>query len=228
MKERPILMTSMMVRACLRSVAGKTHTRRGVKGQHRGAIDVAGAAFDASSNRWFWHNSDGSALGLPGFKCPYGVVGDRLWVREACARSRNKWLYRADFPESGGPRDVTDEWDWDDSMPNRWRPSIHMPRVACRIERVIECIRIERIQDISEADALAEGIMRFTKDGVLMKYWPCDPDDAPKGLECTWRDMPSDPRVAFRALVEWIHGPDYWTDNPWVWVVVFKRVEAKA
>lgn len=107
----------------------------------------------------------------------------------------------------------------------RWRPSIHMPRWASRITLEIAGVRVERLQDISEADAIAEGIER----GVGFPGWyryPLPGDS--EGLAESGRlgKVPTAfPKLAYRALWESINGPGSWDANPWVWVVEFKTVK---
>lgn len=184
MKERPILFSGPMVRAILEG--RKTQTRRVCKlNLHEMALWIA----NQSSNN-------------PNVKvrCPYGQPGDRLWVREMhYIGGDNLVAYRAD---SVATFDRKEFFRWDDEWDGDWRPSIHMPRWASRILLEIVSVRVERLQDISEADALAEG-MTF-----------------PEGLEhgeC--------PKTAFWALWGNINGPQSWHENPWVWVIEFQRVQ---
>lgn len=105
-----------------------------------------------------------------------------------------------------------------------------MPRWASRITLEVTGIRVERLQDISEEDAIAEGLSGITKDGKLIKYGIPDQDGLP-GTDNTgwpWRDWQKDPRDAYRRLWESINGRGSWDANPWVWVVEFKRVEGDA
>lgn len=142
--------------------------------------------------------------------CPYGQSGDLLWVRETFQyESRTEeyeWdikkcriVYRATEPNAG-------PWvDADDKIREAWRPSIHMPRWASRITLLIEDVRVERLQEISETDAMTEGVP-FT--------------ELPQG-----QDKP-DPlhRAQFADLWESIHGPDSWAANPWVWRIQFRPI----
>jgi len=178
-KERPILFSGPMVRAILEG--RKTQTRRMVKPQP--AIATPGC-FDVT-------------------KCPYGVVGDCIWVRETWARIHDGILHKLDpepdirTPHGNGWSTVYradgEPYHWSDyGVP--WRPSIHMPRWASRITLEIVSIRVERLQDIREEGASAEGVDWGTR------------------------------RVfAFRDLWDSIYGN--WDANPWVWVVEFRRVE---
>jgi hypothetical protein len=128
-------------------------------------------------------------------KCPYGEVGDILWVRETWWHNRETWgdsevfLYRADFPIDG--------YDHVDAY--KWKPSIFMPKDACRIKLRIIDIRVERLQNISNEDAIAEGIN--------MNETPC--------IEAM---------NAYAILWESINGKGSWDKNPWVWVITFERI----
>jgi hypothetical protein len=135
--------------------------------------------------------------------CPYGQPGDRLWVRETFAVYGDKKMhvihYRADRPHHVGQKGMG------------YKPSIHMPRWACRIVLEISAVRVERLHDISEEEALAEGV----------RAEPCDHvRQACSDIGC-WG---STAKGAFGHLWESINGAGAWTANPWVWVVEFKRV----
>ena len=205
MKERPILFSAPMVRA-LRA-GTKTQTRRVVNDRH---ID---AAPPACFFQWLRE------------RCPYGQTGDRLWVRETWQHSNFPLgpydesctvFYRADYMDDPhGP-------DGEKSPEGRyrnWEPSIHMFRSASRILLEVTAVRVERLQDISAADAVAEGIAR---DGDGYERFHVDPD-APVGQSFT-----RNPVLAYRGLWESINGVGAWDKNPWVWVIEFKRVEGGA
>nr|WP_319802623.1 hypothetical protein [Marinobacter sp. EN3] len=146
------------------------------------------------------------------FSCPYGRPGDRLWVRETfqgplVSYDRAQEFYEdrlkfespeyCEYRADGGPDPVF--VDADDEERHGWKPSIHMPRWASRINLEITGVRVERLQDISEQDAKAEGVE------------PAQCCDAHyHGFSKLWQS---------------INGPDSWDANPWVWVVEFKRVE---
>lgn len=208
-KERPILFSGPMVRAILDG--RKTQTRRVIKPQPdfiRKSPFVPGGLEDDHGY---------------GIKIKY-EPGDRLWVRETWA------AISPDDSEDHSIDDCTIEYraDTDNPLPNnwpledkddpacgRWRPSIHLPRRFSRIALEITGVRVERVQDISEADALAEGIIKATKDGNLYKY----------GLEnWPWRDWHLNYFDAWNQLWESVHGPDAWQKNQWCWVVEFKRI----
>ncbi|RIZ44656.1 hypothetical protein AXX04_13555 [Pseudomonas aeruginosa] len=198
-KERPILFSGPMVRAILEV------TRRVVKPQP----DFLGSMVDP--NTPFKTLDAGLHARIT---CPHGQPDDRLWVREA-------WAADAQV-DAIAPRDLSQgEPIWypaDFSVrqtgcsmisKGRGRPSIHMPRWASRILLEISAVRIERLQDISEKQALAEGV-ELEGEGVC---WA--------GAAGTASDSPVE---SFRLLWELINGAGSWNANPWVWVVEFKRV----
>lgn len=134
----------------------------------------------------------------PKFRCPYGQPGDRLWVRETFAYAQDGTVvYRASM--------VGSPWDAITRRAITWHPSIHMPRAICRIILGITDVRVERVQDIHEEDAIAEGI-----DPRKLSYL-------------------SGERAVTKFSVLWnsLYAADGlgWDVNPWAWVVTFKRVE---
>jgi len=208
MKERPILFSAPMVRALLNG--SKTQTRRVVKPQPT----YSGGA---------WKCADGSAhqASRPSrsllASCPYGQPGDRLWVRETfhVTKGAQRWpdgtiLYRADHGVDIGGSYIDCA---------NWKPSIFMPRAASRITLEVTGVRVERLNDISEADAVTEGV--DMQQQVTMPF--------SQGLEwCTVTMLPRTAREAYMHLWESINGPGSWALNPWVWVVEFKRLTADA
>lgn len=186
MTERPILFSGPMVRALL--AGRKTQTRRVVTA--KGAQQDGVRYWRPGSQPGRWVACDGFAIGW--ILCPYGMAGDRLWVRET-------WL---EMTPSDRPRSFDYRADTEDG-PARWRPSIFMPREACRIRLEVTDVRIERLNDITPGDACSEGI-EFPPDGV-----PWDPCDAFADL---WDQINAK------------RGFD-WETNPWVWVVAFRRVD---
>lgn len=190
MKEKPILFSAPMVRAILEG--RKTQTRRIIK-----YIPLLGeplawcAAAKAREPGWV------SIVGDYRRFSPYGIPGDRLWVRETWMPDGLMQLdptIRAAYYKSDGKEYV----DPGTMTPCKWRPSIHMPRWASRLTLEVTGVRVERVQEISEEDALAEGVQ-------------------PGG------DMRWNPVQAYKALWASIHGPSSWESNPFVWVIEFKR-----
>ncbi|WP_395314810.1 hypothetical protein [Enterobacter roggenkampii] len=150
-----------------------------------------------------------------GYTCPFGAVGDRIWVREAFQGPlvSEEFLeeYRAypakfenpeycEYAADGGPR--PEYCDLDDNLRHGWRPSIHMPRWASRLTLEITSVRVERLRDLSEDDAKSEGIT--PPSGGVLPGWEY--------------------RINFRELWMSIYGSDNWEANPWVWVIEFKVV----
>jgi hypothetical protein len=185
MKERPILFSAPMVRALLNG--NKTQTRRIVK-----RLEVRDGMPEPE-----W----ASLLKC----CPYGQPGDRLWVRETFNRTNpggndGHYFFRA-----------TEANEFPDAI---WKPSIHMPRWASRITLEVTGVRVDRLQDISESDAVAEGCAK-NHNGY---YW-----GAPHPVSGL-KQMAS-AVGAYRDLWESINGPGSWDLNPWVWCVSFKVVK---
>lgn len=220
-KERPILFSGPMVRALL--AGRKTQTRRVVKPQPPATAVDAGHIMSgnpASNGVWLWLDStelmDASPIG-DGFRCPYGVPADRLWVKETHAIvPRTAYAMSEGVQQTLRPDDEHDAAiyaaGWERSRPGRWRPSIHMPRWASRLTLAITDVRVERLQDITAADAHAEGC-----DPVHMQ-----PGGATGNPSDGWLDY----REGYRSLWNQINGPDSWDANPWVWAITFD-VEAR-
>lgn len=214
-KAKPILFSSPMVRAI---IAGrKTQTRRIVnwatvtsKYQSRGCFGVDGydTVNDRAIERKPWRDGAHIAGHL---KAPYRA-GDVLWVRE-------KWCEHMD---NGAVFYAADNWPAEAGM--KWKPSIHMPYTACRLWLEVTGVKIERVQDISEADAQAEGVQterdHYGGDVPLKVHG-----------SVAWHRYDSEACAAvsaqhsFQTLWESINGPDSWAANPWVWVYEFKRTE---
>lgn len=229
-KERPILFSGPMVRAILDG--RKTQTRPLVKPQPKA---------HACEGGWPQHMDrmeDGSwclycgACGWSGgWRCPYGVPGDRLWVRESVLLSADRDGHWATY--SATPRTCKDYsgavWDIPNDQPTptadelvasgewRRRPSIHMPRWASRITLEVTDLRVQRVQETTESDARAEGIIErdtpdeFSERSVVAR-------DGKRYLSVG---------SAWAALWDAINGKRApWSSNPWVWAVTFRRVLA--
>lgn len=192
MKERGMIFNGEMVRALLDD--RKTQTRRPIKWKQTRFTEI-GEREDGSKWPWsedaehacdFWH------------PCPFGAVGDRIWVRETWNKYGGLLTYRADH-------------DWIDDMRKetvctaKWVPSIHMPRWASRILLEITDVRVERLQEITLGDICKEigcGLYDFRPATHGFQVW-----------EELWQS---------------IYGAENWNANPWVWVIEFKRVEGGA
>lgn len=210
-KEKPILFSAPMIRALLAGT--KTQTRRIAKipsemRSEDGDNDLTHMQWvpdHESGPGWYVWMTEYPEEGSMSMPCPY-QVGDILWVRETWAvghgydgvpprlipSSQSVRLHYAATEERGGLL---------------WRPSIFMPRWASRISLEITDVRIERLQNISNADAIVEGL-----------FVP----------ECEYaQNGPRAPRLAFKSLWESINSPGSWAENPWVWVVSFKLSATK-
>lgn len=194
MKERPILFSAPMVRAILAGT--KTQTRRVVKPQ---PIMRDGEPV--------WPNDVARPRGRGFEDCPYGNPGDRLWVRETFMHEPADYCWEASVSIPCRPACTIYRADHEgDSRGAGWIPSIHMPRSLSRITLEIKDVRVERLNDISDDDCVAEGCddTRDLKIAPGRIFFA----DGPKG--------------AYRALWESINGPGSWDANPWVWVIQFE------
>lgn len=218
-RERPLLFSAPMVNAILSG--GKKQTRRVVKMKRNPVNGMKNIMPDIT-------------------ECPYGVVGDHFWVREAWQAYKQTNYEYDEWDEAQSTKDVvqglhTIVYRADEkNHPERWFPSIHMPRWASRIDLKITRVRVQRLQDISDPDAHDEGV-EYHKTGDLYegdlsyhyKDYMC------KGLEAdddgekiiynnTFWD---DPVSSFKSLWQAINGVESWDENPWVWVIDFERIK---
>ncbi|EOX0081837.1 hypothetical protein ACO29J_003922 [Klebsiella pneumoniae] len=241
MKERGMIFNAEMVRALLDG--RKTQTRRIVKGTD-GAVKFC-KEWDINGEEIFVVLGEKDRTGmnpvLGAISCPFGAVGDRIWVRETFQGPLFDYdlmdsyckdptpfekpefcVYKAD----GVP--APEFYDADDELHCCWRPSIHMPRWASRILLEITDVRVERLNAISPEDAESEGVERtnFTGfgDEPGLPSYP-EPDVYFDPLKKQWKEYPPE---AFAGLWESIYGEGSWKANPWVWVIEFKRVEGGA
>lgn len=244
-KDRPILFSGPMVRAILADA--KTQTRRVVKPQPEWLPEVTQAR---TTGPLVWPiGAGGQQCGHP-IKCPYGVPGDRLWVREEhyrfghwekvpgvkTATGRVKWQFVGDSDEVlfEQPRELSRAMNAPYFDRPGWykRVARHMPRWASRIDLEVTGVRVERLQDISESDAIAEGLTEYvwpehtrsypnvaTQLACGTRFW--NHVIQKRGRRgCVWDSA----KKAFREFWQDINGPQSWNANPWVWVVEFKRI----
>ena len=208
MKERPIIFSAPIVRAIL--AGAKTQTRRLVRPQPEDRCPLVrdwGAAFRNYAPHKAYLGNVKMADGSWGrVQYHYGLPGDRLWVRETWGA----WPHMM-----GGVQPETLRYRADGEYQNdrgtwRWRPSIHMPRWASRITLEITDVRLEQLQDISEADAVAEGCKpirpELVQDGLIARPGRSAVEE-------------------FRLVWEEIHGGGSWDANPFVWVATFRRID---
>lgn len=211
MKERGMIFNGEMVRAILDG--RKTQTRRPVKFP---AHDK-NLGCELAGNELAGELSAGNYL-----NSAFGKPGDRIWVREAFrvhsratdvatlvykASERNSWTeqtHRVPVAVCNKP-----------ATPEKWTPSLHMPRWASRLLLEITDVRVERLNAISERDAQAEGVGKL-RGGFWQHYQP------------GWTQHQLSARGSFVTLWKSIYGEESWNSNPWVWVIEFKRVEGGA
>lgn len=217
MKERPILFSGEMVKAILDG--RKTQTRRAVKPQPLQDVDGdEEITWEEKPIETGWESEIGTEpcfahwqLMRPGklqpakILCPYGVVGDRLWVKETYAeradvnwreepdKARRYCFYKADDANANSNTNNWHSW-------GKWKSGRFMPRCLSRLTLEITGVRVERLQDISHKDALAEGV----------KYDVSKEDGSPL--------------ARYQQLWNKINGPGSWDANPFVWVIEFKKI----
>lgn len=206
MKQRPILFSTEMIQSIL--AGNKTQTRRLVKPPYNTYPAVTKYL---TSCEFDFHFPDG--IGQYTIS-PYGIPCDQLWVRETFVwEGETKYTdilpigdfyYKADFPAGDGP--------------TKWKPSIFMPREASRITLEITDIQVERLLDISEEDAIHEGV----GSGFQINAGYPDYQHIENGICQLTQDTA---KMSFASLWEKINGPGSWEKNLWCWVVSFKRIE---
>lgn len=236
MKELPILFSTPMVQAILEG--RKTQTRRIIKNQPPKEFNrhcwfhapIYGFTPDPepSDN---WHK----------IKCRYGHKGDILWVRETwgVGSRPDPFLGNVDgieFKSDGKyideieslPLHFYDDFDYGNYDKSGWRPSIHMPKSISRIWLQVTDIKVERLQDISDEDAIAEGVKSAgCEDQFLCPSKLCINECVDK--DSWWNYMAPDgedfpcftAKESFESLWRSINGPDSLQANPWVWVISF-------
>lgn len=181
MREHPILFSALMVQAILDG--RKTQTRRTIKPQPLARTGRKFIVPDDAPKKWRDCDDFISV-------CPYGLKCENLWVRETWAlKSGYGWVYKADNSK------------FNDGL--KWKPSIHITRDASRIDLKITDIHVERLNDISEKDAIAEGIELPHPGETLYHGWARD---------------------KYAELWVEINGEESWAANPWVWVIEFERI----
>lgn len=236
--DRPIIFKAPMIRAILDGQ--KTQTRRIMKPQpYQSGIECKATNMGAGT----WRLGALAHAGIgDDWKCPYGVPGEQLWVREThCFETNFNLDVDYDPPFNDGrpiKRDSAPEWgEWwtqchyraTDPTPDlayddvegphcRWRSSTTMPKWAARIWLEITSVRVERVQDISKHDCFSEGV---TEEKLLgRQVYPC-----PKGPHAMGdHALAPCPERAFAAIWDDINGSGAWDRNDWVWVIEFRRV----
>lgn len=216
-EEKSILFNAEMVKAVLGG--RKTQTRRAIMVGRGVPLSEDGAwqwspkvclpdEYGPREGVW-WSVGNGHA-----FKCPFGKAGDRLWVRESFFVQPGIWQ------RHHGPQPVEYSADVDDRAQLEdydRKPSIHMPRWASRLTLGIVEVRAQKLQDLADSDAVAEGIERVGGRHCLSPW-----RNYRKGVEGEMSMDCSCPRRSFMTLWESIHGKGAWEANPWVWATTFK------
>ncbi len=216
MTMRPILFSAPMVRALLAD--RKTMTRRVVDPQPN---------FPDFADRIIWTDAHGSpglhiydkhciARGVWDVKCPYGTPGDHLWVRETWQSLQKFDVLPPNKVPVGSEIQYPASWE---HWVSKRRPSIHMCQWMSRITLKITGVRVERLQAITEQDARAEGVEHA--DG-LNDYWLDYLETKGHIIQGV-----ASAKQSFATLWDKINDRGAWDANPWVWVVEFRRVEAK-
>jgi hypothetical protein len=202
-----------MIRALLDGK--KTQTRRIVKSQPQGRLlgllerPIRSMADEPVLRAWFGASeAENSSKEVT---CPYGKPGDLLWIREAFIDDRDEYDYAlssaAPYYKGAGIIFRADV-DSDSDPAEGWKPSIHMPRWASRVTLELIEVRVERLWDISEADALAEGV------NIQLPMFDAEQYDAAGMKGNVYREQ-------YRKVWESINGLDSWDANPWVWALSF-------
>jgi len=206
-KERPILFSTPMVQALLDE--SKTVTRRvnGLDKVNESPLKWRFCRFNGSHAIFCESSNSESQIFI---KCPYGRVGDALWVREkwenqtSNGKRVNFFAGNIEVQHNPAYRNLT-----------KWKPSIHLKKVDARLWLQIKHIGVERLQSISEPDAVAEGIYKRYNDLFNeMRYKDYLADAFPANF---WRN----PVSSFKSLWQLVNGLDAWDKNPWVWVIRF-------
>jgi hypothetical protein len=209
MKERPILMSTPMVKAILED--RKTQTRRVITP----APSHQPRLFSNAANCWFVGDDEQ-------IKCPYGIRGAQLWVRETWSGSNIERAARNPLHPMDALAFLADYEKRPEG--SKWRPSIFMPRWASRILLEIEDVRVESLNSISEKDAIAEGLE--VVKGNRASYWKCYDPQARNNLNQRIIGYNS-PIESYRTLWNSINAKRgfSWATNNWVWVVQFRRLK---
>lgn len=191
MKQRPILFSTPMVQAILEG--RKTQTRRIVKPQPIVGLE------NIKDDIFFDTHTSGIEQKV--FKCPYGKIGDVLWVRETFLENDGEYYFKASMDDSDNKY-----------LSGSWKPSIHMPKIAARIYLKITNVRVEKLQDISEQDSVNEGVEESSIDKGWYKNYV-------NNL------LTKNAIRSFFSLWESINGNKSLDNNPWVWLIEFERIE---
>ena len=238
-KERPILFSAPMVRAILEGQ--KTMTRRVAKPQPKMVTGSGKRVYESADFKKSWEDISGTGEGSGYSDCPYGKPGDRLVVKEtsyaygrwikqfSATKNRDEWFFQdmttlegKAYKYADSPPENVEQKRVENAVGWHKRPSLFMPYYASRITLEITDVRVERLRDISEADAIAEGVESWVEDRMKSR---------PTHYKIYYQTNPKDPdfysstaKVSFETLWQSINGPESWEQNPFVWVIEFKRI----
>lgn len=224
MKERPLIFTGESVRAIL--AGRKTQTRRVITHGNVFRFTRGGdlnkeerRAVYAGAFHWEKDNPAHPKMDQLLTCCPYGVPGDRLWVRETWAKESDG----TNCPDDAGTLYRATDPGWDDNATGlRWRSPIHMPRVRSRLLLEVTAVRVERLQSITGEDAQREGISAECGGCVGSRRECSHRHDLPGGGCGVFM---ASQRAGYWTLWDRINGKRHpWSSNPFVWVVEFKRL----
>ena len=240
-RARGITMSASSVLKLLANPIAKTQTRRILEAPPHGPAPAQWSAWEPGVTAFkpgqFGLYVEGAATGAWGLvhvaRCPWGCRGDQLWVRETWKTEERasdmvdgiRFKSDGTFVPIKSTREAADRW----VSVNRegWRTPHFMPKWASRLWLEITDIRVERLRDISEEDAIAEGLSKISKDGgITWKYGIPDMDGLPgtDDLGMPWADWNVSARVAFQRVWERIHGTSSRGTNPWCWAISFRRI----
>ena len=238
-KERPMLMSGPMVRAMLSHK--KTETRRIIKPRPF-------LVWSGENGVLHWQPEGGSCKNANSrhTNCRYGLPGDTSWIRETFCEIEYKpeiriqgktdiqmvrpphWIYRANWMQSSEFEPCL----YNPKCPPKWKPSIFMPRAACRLTREIKIIKVEKVRDITQEGALCEGMSTLQPSDLLemgaskiavIRSWTGDPTFTVPDIKGTWAHFCFKwPFLSYRGrfrLVWSLMHPGSWERNDWVWVV---------
>lgn len=235
-KERPILFSAPMSQAILEG--RKTQTRRVIKDVvFSPELIECGVGKRA---KYYGNESHFKRVGPIDFK-PYGQPGDRLYVKEtfyaygrwikqySATKNRDEWFFQdmvhlegKIYQYADNPPEKVEKKRVENVVGWYKRPSLFMPYYASRILLEITDVRVERLQDISEADAISEGVESWVEDRMKSR---------PTHYKIYYQTNPKDPdsysstaKVSFETLWQSINGPESWNENPFVWVITFKKI----
>ncbi len=203
MKSHPILFKAEMVRAILEDRKSQTRRLQGLDFMNQRPLDFSFLKMEEVKGELvaaFWDAPKGGTVWV---KSPKGKIGDRLWVQETFCDVPLPWV-----DENGWAKYIYRATDGKKPQMLKWKPSIFMPRKASRLTLELTAVRVERLNDISEADAIAEGVADTFDARIASNFVGGKPGPA---------------QMEYWALWESINGKGSWAQNPWVWIYEFKK-----